>query len=98
MNEEFECLSTCIHLVIKAHELGLYEACELSRCIYEREFTDIDCQKLEMWDEMLETLIELISIVKIHSEATKNNFAWAEVDGAKKILERAKQIKDGGEV
>lgn len=43
--------------------------------------------------EMLEALIELISIVKIHSEATKNNFAWAEVDYAKEIIGKATGMK-----
>lgn len=31
-------------------------------------------------------LTELLAIVEIHQDATKNNFAWAECDEAKKAL------------
>jgi len=48
-------------------------------------------KKAEMFDEMVGALNELTSIIKIHSEATKNTFAWAEVDCAKEILDRAKK-------
>ena len=33
-----------------------------------------------------DSLRELVSIVKIHSKATGNNFAWAEVEEAEKAL------------
>lgn len=36
--------------------------------------------------KLVEALKELMSIVKIHSEGTNNNFAWAEMDHAKQIL------------
>jgi hypothetical protein len=39
--------------------------------------------------ELLEALKEVISIVKIHSEGTKNNFAWAELDYANEIIKKA---------
>ena len=50
-------------------------------------------KKAEMFDEMVGALNELTSIIKIHSEATKNTFAWAEVDCAKETLDRAKKIQ-----
>ena len=50
-------------------------------------------KKAEMFDEMVGALNELTSIIKIHSEATKNTFAWAEADCAKEILDRAKKIQ-----
>ena len=56
--------------------------------------TITDLQKLEMFDEMVGALNELTSIIKIHSEATKNTFAWAEVGCAKEILDRAKKIQE----
>lgn len=34
-----------------------------------------------------ESLKELVSIVEIHSKATGNNFAWAELEEAKEALE-----------
>jgi hypothetical protein len=36
--------------------------------------------------ELEGALLELISIVEIHSKATKSNFAWAELSGAKDAL------------
>ena len=51
-------------------------------------------KKAEMFDEMVGALNELTSIIKIHSEATKNTFAWAEVGCAKEILDRAKKIQE----
>ena len=33
-----------------------------------------------------QSLRELVSIVEIHSKATGNSFAWAEIDEAKKAL------------
>ena len=54
-------------------------------------------KKAEMFDEMVGALNELTSIIKIHSEATKNTFAWAEVDHAKVILERAKKLQEAEE-
>ena len=48
-------------------------------------------KKAEVFDEMVGALNELTSIIKIHSEATKNTFAWAEADCAKEILDRAKK-------
>lgn len=43
--------------------------------------------------DLLEALKQMVSIVAIHSRATKNNFAWAEMDEA-----RAAIAKAGGEV
>ncbi len=40
---------------------------------------------------MEEALRELTSIVKIHSEATNNNFAWAEIECAEEALKKAKE-------
>jgi len=37
-------------------------------------------------DRLAEALKELVSIVKIHSENTDNNFAWAEAFDAKNTL------------
>lgn len=39
--------------------------------------------------DMLDALIELGIIVKIHSEATKNNFAWAEMQCAREAIAKA---------
>ena len=38
---------------------------------------------------MLDALIQLGTIVKIHSKATKNNFAWAEMEYAREVIEKA---------
>jgi hypothetical protein len=38
------------------------------------------CKKLES------ALKEMVSITKIHSNATSNNFAWAELEEAEKLL------------
>lgn len=37
-------------------------------------------------EKLREALIDLISIVKIHQDATKNRFAWAEIDCAEEAL------------
>lgn len=37
-------------------------------------------------EHLREALIDLISIVKIHQDATKNRFAWAEIDCAEEAL------------
>lgn len=37
-------------------------------------------------EALRDALIDLISIVKIHQEATKNRFAWAEIDCAEEAL------------
>lgn len=37
-------------------------------------------------ERLRDALIDLISIVKIHQEATKNRFAWAEIDCAEEAL------------
>jgi len=37
-------------------------------------------------EQLREALIDLISIVKIHQDATKNRFAWAEIDCAEEAL------------
>jgi len=37
--------------------------------------------------ELEEALRELVCIVEIHQNATKNNFAWAELNCAKEVLE-----------
>jgi hypothetical protein len=39
--------------------------------------------------EMINALIELVSIVKIHSKATGSDFAWAEMEYARKAIEHA---------
>lgn len=36
--------------------------------------------------ELLAALKELVSIVRIHTNATGNNFAWAEMDEAKAVI------------
>ncbi len=36
--------------------------------------------------DLQHTLKELMSIVKIHSEATDNDFAWAEMEEAERVL------------
>lgn len=41
--------------------------------------------------QVVEALEQLMSIVKIHSRATSNNFAWAEMDFAKEALAAAKE-------
>ena len=38
-------------------------------------------------NRLADSLKELVCIVEIHSKATKNNFAWAELDEAKEVLE-----------
>lgn len=40
--------------------------------------------------QLVEALEQLMSIVKIYSRATSNNFAWAEMDFAKEALAAAK--------
>ena len=40
-------------------------------------------------DELLEALKQMVSIVAIHSRATKNNFAWAEMDEARAAIAAA---------
>jgi uncharacterized protein YabN with tetrapyrrole methylase and pyrophosphatase domain len=48
-------------------------------------------QEIEQLRSAIESLKkamkELISIVEIHSKATENNFAWAEIEFAKEVLE-----------
>ena len=39
--------------------------------------------------ELLEALRQMVSIVAIHSRATKNNFAWAEMDEARAAIAKA---------
>lgn len=41
--------------------------------------------------QLVEALEQLMSIVKIYSRATSNNFAWAEMDFAKEALAAAKE-------
>ena len=40
--------------------------------------------------ELLAALKELVSIVRIHTNATGNNFAWAEMDEAKAVIASVK--------
>ena len=40
-------------------------------------------------DELLAALKQMVSIVAIHSRATKNNFAWAEMDEANAAIAKA---------
>ncbi len=37
-------------------------------------------------EELTDALKELMSVVRIHSEATNTNFAWAEMEEAEKVL------------
>ena len=82
MNEKCE---TCEHLKVKAHELGLYEECELNRCIYKKQFTDIDRQKLEMWDEMVSTISHLLDV--------STTDGWLDTI-LRPLLDRAKKIQE----
>jgi hypothetical protein len=41
--------------------------------------------------QLVEALEQLMSIVTIHSRATSNSFAWAEMDEAKEALAAAKE-------
>lgn len=41
--------------------------------------------------QLVEALEQLMSIVTIHSRATSNSFAWAEMDEAKAALAAAKE-------
>jgi hypothetical protein len=41
--------------------------------------------------QLVEALEQLMSIVTIHSRATSNNFAWAEMDEAKEALAAARK-------
>ena len=41
--------------------------------------------------QLVEALEQLMSIVTIHSKATSNSFAWAEMDEAKAALAAAKE-------
>ena len=41
--------------------------------------------------QLVDALEQLMSIVKIHSKATSNNFAWAEMDFAKEALASLKE-------
>jgi hypothetical protein len=52
-------------------------------CIYEH----FNGESVTRQDEVTEALKELVSIVEIHSKATGSNFAWAELDQAKKVVE-----------
>jgi len=91
MNEKCEGPGiTCKHLSVKAHELGLYEECELNRCMYEKKFTDIDRQKLEMWDEMVKCIVESYTIY------SKIYYGY-HMDHIEDILDRAKKIQEAGE-
>lgn len=50
---------------------------------------DRDCLSLEAANQikhLKSALTELISVVEIHSSATSNNFAWAELEDAKTAL------------
>lgn len=47
--------------------------------------TDIEALRKEN-EQLREALIDLISIAKIHQDATKNRFAWAEIDCAEEAL------------
>lgn len=43
--------------------------------------------------QLLDALKELVSIVEIHSKATDNNFAWAEIDFANEAIAAAEQAQ-----
>ena len=49
-------------------------------------------ENMKMEEELKEALKELLSIVKMHSKATDNNFAWAEVECAEEVLARANVV------
>jgi hypothetical protein len=57
---------------------------------------EVDARLIVAAPEMLEMLLELIMIIRIHSRKTNNNFAWAEMDSAIDEVERAtgKKIED----
>ena len=59
---------------------------------YIDHFNEHDKRLLMAAPDLLEALKQMVSIVAIHSRATKNNFAWAEMDEA-----RAAIAKAGGE-
>ena len=41
--------------------------------------------------EMIDAASELVSIMKIHSNATDNNFAWAELQNLEETIAKAKE-------
>ena len=51
----------------------------------EGEFVKYDDAKQQI-DWLVDSLKELMSIVKIHSDNTDNNFAWAEMSEAERTL------------
>jgi hypothetical protein len=57
---------------------------------YKDELLDYQRVKIEdlegVVDDTKEALKELVSIIEIHQKATGNNFAWAELEEAKKYL------------
>jgi hypothetical protein len=66
---------------LKIHELfGYVDQAYGEASLYAGAAKQLE-QELE---ETREALRQLVAIVEIHSEATGNNFAWAELDDAKK--------------
>jgi hypothetical protein len=53
------------------------------------EQNEINARLIAAAPELLEALKELLGIVRIHSEATNNNFAWAEVEYAEEVIAKA---------
>lgn len=49
-----------------------------------------ECRKVDEYEKALK---EMVSIVRIHSKATKNNFAWAELEFAEKVLSTQQEGK-----
>lgn len=78
---------------------GRYEGMRGCNEVYGADYylvKDVDKYKkkaekiLRYTEEIEEALEQLISIVEIHSNASNNNFAWAELEFAKESLTRNK--------
>ena len=63
---------------------GTGTAIDIIEC-QDGEFVKYEDAKQQI-DWIVESLKELMSIVKIHSENTNNNFAWAEMSEAERTL------------
>jgi hypothetical protein len=61
--------------------------------VQQRELCDEIWERYSIHDRMVMALRELVSVVRIHSEATDNNFAWAELEECEKVL--SKIYEDG---
>lgn len=59
-------------------------------CGYSHPSINANARLIAAAPDMLEALEQLLSIVAIHQRATKNNFAWAEVEFAREVIAKAK--------